>query len=264
MVFSNAADVLYRLERVSEGDINSSNTDTLVVSNVSPTDFQALEAKRKTSEQRYRFSYFADTKAAILTAPTAAHEQMHIALYIHLMDAMCKMEVLDDWQWTASATVRAATGSSGEADTAGSPVHYRQEEGWPTLVVQTGTGSSSQTMHALRQKARWWFTASHRQVKVVLLVSISVQEAKLRIEKWTDQTAEGQQQTIEVSWTGPGPVHQAPLEDRYDPKFFWVEGGPLELKFADLFLRKPKDDEHDIVLSEGDLQDVAVRVWSAI
>lgn len=164
MVFSTAADVLHRLERASEGDSGSS-TDTLVVGNVTPTDFQALEAERETSEQRYRFSYFADTQTAILTAPTAVHEQMHIALYIHLMDAMCKMDVLGDWQWTASTTVRDETGgSSSEADTAGSPIELRKEEGWPTFVVQTGsrTGSrsSGQTEHTLRQKAHWWFTAS--------------------------------------------------------------------------------------------------------
>lgn len=102
---------------------------------------------------------------------------------------------------------------------------------------------------------------------MVLLVSISVQkegEAKLRIEKRTDETAGGPQQTVDVVWMGPGPVHEAPLEDRYDPKYYRVEGGPLELKFTDLFLRKPKDGEHDIVLFKNDLQDVAVRVFSVV
>lgn len=40
---------------------------------------------------------------------------------------------------------------------------------WPTLVIETGY---SQSIIALRQQMRWWFTASQHRVKIVLLIKL--------------------------------------------------------------------------------------------
>jgi hypothetical protein len=51
--------------------------------------------------------------------------------------------------------------------------------------------------------------------------------------------------------------------NRFNPALYTVRNGPLQLVFADLFLRQPNlnQGERDIVITNQDLQQYAVCIW---
>ncbi|KOS40132.1 hypothetical protein ACN38_g9013 [Penicillium nordicum] len=50
---------------------------------------------------------------------------------------------------------------------------------WPTMVVETGVAES---LPRLRQNARWWFGASNREVRIVVIISIK--KTATHFEQW--------------------------------------------------------------------------------
>lgn len=163
----------------------------------------------------------------------------------------------------------------GEGDSVLKPISKRRSgKDFPTLVVEAG---HTQIWPSLRTKARWWFEHSKRDVKVVLLTKADMASTQIKIEKWkaveTMPTWEGRVTT--QSETTFEPVCLTTIEitrragignndsRRFAPTSYGVTGGPLRLEFEDLFLRRPAQGEHDIVLGTADLQDYAVLVWKA-
>lgn len=120
-MFASAESIFQHLDNLSK----SGTTDTVVVGHVSPADFQTLEAELEARGRRFRLFYLAESQMAIITIPTAAHELMHTGLTMHLEATIQQMGALRFWQWTAAATGRASSGSSGQGDTSGSPFGIR-------------------------------------------------------------------------------------------------------------------------------------------
>ncbi|ERT03275.1 hypothetical protein HMPREF1624_01581 [Sporothrix schenckii ATCC 58251] len=183
------------------------------------------------------------------------------------------------WMSLSTTTFDATNGSSGQADSAGWPIDSRNAGDWPTLVVEAGF---SQTLPSLRAKMRWWFSASDHQVKVVVLVKMDASHETICIEKWVERpnrpgatttrqvTRAGLRapepfcdQSINITWTGPAPIMDMSKQDR-TPARFRVSGAPLVIGFAEVYLRAPTVGEHDIAITDVDLQHYASLIWKYI
>ncbi|EPE03021.1 dead deah box dna helicase [Ophiostoma piceae UAMH 11346] len=274
ILFTDIPSVFARLANLAKDE------DTLVVGDVSPSSFRALEAERDRRCQHFRLFYQPDTECVVVTVPNLQHSQMHIIMYEFIRDTMVTMGVHRGWRPIGDTTFNTANGSSGQGDSAGSPKAGRNADDWPTLVVEAGF---SQTLPSLRAKMRWWFAASHHRVKVVILIKMQLTQETLHIEKWLEMvgrpgatatrsatrsaTRAGLavlqpicNQAIDLEWTGPRPIRQTPAQGRL-PHLFRVTGGPLVIEFADIFLRAPAAGEHDIVISDQNLQLYASEIW---
>ncbi|CAK7232859.1 hypothetical protein SCUCBS95973_008400 [Sporothrix curviconia] len=276
ITFDSAAAVFDRLYHPGFTD------DALVVGHVSPDDFQALEAERDARGRKCRFFFLREAEMVIVTIPTGPHEQLHISFTINLNRAMSRMGVENEWEWMAAEMYSASSGSAGEGDASGGPASVRTVIDWPTLVIESGY---TQTIQSLRAKARWWFAASGHRIKVVLLVKMHLSQSSVQVEKWTEPAPTGRpgatttrrsvqtgqaawqpvrRQVLEVLWTGATPIRAVPREDRANPALYRVNGGPLTLGFAELFLRAPVGGEHDFVLTDLELQHIAARAWKRL
>ncbi len=272
IIFTDVPSVFTRLSELLD------NNDTLIVENIAPSDFRALEAERDRRGEHSRLFYQPDNACLIITVPTLSHNQMHLLIYREIDNAINAMGASSQWEPIGDTTHNVSNGSSGQGDSAGCPTSRRDSE-WPTLVVEAGF---SQTRPSLRAKMRWWFAASGHQVKVVILVKMQRAQETILVEKWVEVTGRrgatatrwatnaglttpqpACERAIETAWAGHQPVLQTPKLGRV-PSLFRVTGGPLIIRFAEIFLRAPVAQEHDITISAANLQYVASRIWQRL
>lgn len=225
--------------------------------------------------------YTSNPGLLIITIPTGVHEALHSFLYdsIHLMNVMMglpRVELLGAGA-TAFSNLDAAGNvrSQGEGDSSLRP-HVRLPNGFPTVVIEAGY---TQSWDSLRQKARWWFTASDFDVKIVILTKFERPRGgrggRIIIEKW--KAVEAGPLPGPRTWAQANAplapqatcidtihiTHHAPDNDIADPASYNITG-PLHLEFFDVYLRQPIEGlpEGDIIIDIAELQNYGVAVWS--
>jgi hypothetical protein len=216
----------------------------------------------------------------IITIPTSEHEGLHRGLDNYLLIDAVSMGLSGEYFSIGSTTFmdRDANGnitSEGEGDSCRVPLSMRTKNQYPTLVIEAGW---SQTLQKLREKARWWFDKSNRDVKTVLLVKSSPGSKYIRIEKWKLAPAtsrQGATTTQAATAMTPQCVHVVEIAraggiddahpNRFDPASYVVTGGPLPLEFIDIFLRQPiPPGERDLIIGNTTLQQYAANFWRAM
>ncbi|EPE05346.1 dead deah box dna helicase [Ophiostoma piceae UAMH 11346] len=278
VMFTSSDALFWQLKAV----LRNSDMDSLVVGQVSADTYRALKAKRDRHGYHYRFFFIPDVACIIVTCPTLHHERAHLEVYARVYSALMRMGVEDQWTHSGSAELDAQGGASGsgQGDSSGGPLSRRDQvddDFWPTLVVEAG---ASQSLPSLRIKARWWFAASNFHMKVVVLVKLIAATFTIQIEQWVAEARGPQrhgatttwagraakqpvlEQQVSIDWVGLSPLNQTPFNRRALANFR-VVGAPLVLRFEDLMERPPVPaaGEHDVVISEANLQMVAKCVW---
>ncbi|KAK0758527.1 hypothetical protein N5P37_008926 [Trichoderma harzianum] len=231
--------------------------DFLIVQNVSPADFEQISRPERRGFRLRR--YHADRRLLIITIPTALHEALHINLYVAFLFKIGPI-AQDIWKPIMSTTLRPQGhpgGDGGEGDSSGGPMSVRHDKhAWPTLVIEAG---DSESLHALRDDMRWWFSASDHQVKIVLLAKFDHRLQQILIERWEEEAATrpGATTTRRAATFGASqPVLQQSITITRDPATgsYQVARSDLVLSFRLLFLRDPGPQEGDIIIPTEDLQ----------
>ncbi|CAG9938261.1 unnamed protein product [Clonostachys rosea f. rosea IK726] len=248
--------------------------DAIYVKGVNATSFKLLEDFRNSSNRKYRFKrYYLADELLIITIPTRTHEIMHVNLMQLVTGRIILMGLEEYWQGTAAITFKSLHGGSkGEGDSGGGPLEPNEsyKGKWPTLVIEAGY---SMSIGALRQEMRWWFHASDHRVKIVLLMKATLlpnrQLSSLLIEKWKELRHPGRAgatTTRSMSHLEPQLIQSIIIERNLGstnpnaPESYTVTSGELRLAFEDLFLRPPRQGEHDVVITIRNLQWVASRI----
>ncbi|KAK7218587.1 hypothetical protein V2G26_006590 [Clonostachys chloroleuca] len=258
-----------RGSRASRAATSVASDEPRVISFTSP---QALtKAIYESNDSGCDALYVRAEELLIIAATTGAHEQLHINLYLDIRFEISKMGLKRHWASSGAATFTALFGGSeGEADSSGSL--FTPGEGhteWPNLIVE---GSHSMSLEEMRRHMTWWFEASDHQVKIVLLVKADG-PSTIIIEKWqepprleragattTRASSRPNPQSNQVITITRIPGNNNPhLTESYEV----TSGGALRLEFEDLFLRLPGPGEHDVIIENYDLQDIAMRVARA-
>lgn len=256
--FTDVKELLQAINRVSG--------DYLVVTDVSPADFDEINRQERRPFRLRR--YYANTGILIITIPGELHEALHLQLYQTYHNELVRKE---SWRPMGSTTLRPQghpRGDSGEGDSSGGPKPERNYKGaWPTLVIEAG---HSESLGALRNDMRWWFSASDHQVNIVLLTKFDHPNQRIIIERWEEeeelQTREGAATTRRSS---ANPVFTPILQQSItitqntatNPVSYHVTRGALVLSFRLLFLRDPGPQEGDFVISIAELQAYARDIW---
>jgi hypothetical protein len=225
-----------------------------------------------------------DAKLLIITIPTTVHEKLHRKLDDLIFGQAFSMGLGSEFESAGSTTFshqnRAGrTTGRGEADSARLPESLRPlRTDWPTLVIEAG---DSQSMPGLKLKARWWFHASNHHVKIVLLVKWFRQSERIILQKWREVPPAPRTGAVttrayaavalvpdcvqEIEITRAAGITN-PNPNRSNPALYNVRNGPLQLAFADLFLRQPDPNqgERHIVITNQNLQRFVVRIWEVV
>ncbi|KAG0135874.1 hypothetical protein HOY82DRAFT_628697 [Tuber indicum] len=257
-----------------------------VFSPVTEDELVDINDFRDTHHKGLRFMYLNNEQALIVKImPGAAHEMANGSLAIAFWIKAHAMGVNQALGPINSKRFRGIGGQK-EADAAVKPLLYRPlETDWPTLVIECGV---TESLKHLRAVAHWWLEKSMRDVKIVLLVSVSKAARTIHLEQWEMFTVQSQLSTRSsshppiikptkirtVNIVGPvpapvipqpavsapaGPVPAGPVPAPAPV----ATGGPLTLNFDKIFLRQPlaAQGEGDIIFTTQDLQNYASQVW---
>lgn len=262
--------------------------DSVVVASTSAKQYDALYRERDAGGRKFRLFYLGTrTRILIITVPTGAHEIMHYMLSTRLTGQILQGGLDLSWISTAAETRAGPSDSYGQADGNFLPFPARAGANqWPTVVFEAGY---SQSEESLRAKMAWWFQASNHDVKIVVLAKAFPQtfEKRLKIEQWLERSAEVVRsgatatrrstaaagvalqptcvQTINISWAGLVPFHEATLAQVADRQQYNVVRAPLVLDFELVFLRPAVGSrEHDFEISADFFQHYAAGVWSSM
>ncbi|KAH8888733.1 hypothetical protein GQ53DRAFT_653456 [Thozetella sp. PMI_491] len=257
--FTNIEDLFEAVKQV-QGDF-------LIVQKVPPADFEELCLREKRPFRIRR--YHASKGILIITIPTKLHEALHLELHRKYDHKLVRNNQEDGWIVIGSTTFRPRGhpgGDGGEGDSSGGPIPARHfNDAWPTLVIEAG---DSESLSALRDDMKWWFSASDHLVKIVLLTKFDHQNQRIIIERWEEepQIRSGATTTRRAA---VGTILQPVLRQRIsitkdtatNPASYHVIRGALVLSFRLLFLRNPGPQEGDYIISVEELQAYAQLVW---
>ncbi|VUC28306.1 unnamed protein product [Clonostachys rosea] len=231
------------------------------------------------------FFYSFEDEVLIIKYPLSqVHEALHTTLYSRIQRQMSDA-LFDEHAPYGSATFYMKRSgyltSAGEGDSTFGLNERGTNNRWPTVVIEAGW---SQTKAALIAKAHWWFEASNRAVKVVLLVIGD--PLQIQIEKW--KASPLPPSSAPPSSADPNrPItrnHTAFLQREAErpkvhppvttivrssidtpPNNYRVVGSPLRLEFRDVFLRDPVPPEEDLLLGDEELRNYLGPVdWSDV
>lgn len=183
----------------------------------------------------------------IIVIPSGLHEALHLQLYRRYEHKLARNGQEESWRAIGSTTFRPQGhpgGDGGEGDSSGGPKPARNyKDAWPTLVIEAG---DSESLGALQDDMRWWFSASDHQVNIVLLTKFDRPNQRIIIERWEEdlQTRKG---ATTIRQSAANPVFTPMLQQSItitqntatNPVSYHITRGALVLSFRLLFLRNP-------------------------
>ena len=241
--------------------------DIIIINNVSLANFNQISSEREKRGLGFRLSlYTADPGQLIVTIPTVAHEALHLFLNDLIREKTGEMGVpLRDLQSVGAGTFTnhddGDVRSWGEGDSCLRPHGRLLVNGFPTVVIEAGY---TQSLGSLQQKARWWFAASHFNVKIVILAKVyQSRGGRITIEKWKAVPQAQANAPAQLEAACVQSIHityHALANNPADPALYDVTAA-LHLEFVDVYLRQPVGHEGDIVIDVEELQTYAVDFW---
>jgi len=224
---------------------------------VNEDDFARIDSGHSIIGHHTRKTHHADT--GWLIVKLMAYESVYIHLAYLVDDVARAMGISSlEWSYLGTRTTYRVTAFSKEGDKTYKPYSTRPNPtDWPTLVFESGL---SERLSRLRIDACLWL---HRDVKIVIVISIQLAQKSLLIEKWCMLPATG---------VNPNPNHQVPTKMQsisiiqnpatsFEPASYAITGAPLILEFDKLFLRAPMPHQSNIVFDAVDLEEWVDSFW---
>ena len=211
--------------------------------------------------------YHASKGMLIVTIPTDLHEALHLQIWqIFTTLHFTQNGSISNWKPIGSTTFRPKghlEGDGGEGDSSGGPDSIRGDlNSCPTLIIEAG---DSESLSALQDDMRWWFSTSNHQVKIVLLTKFDHRNQAIIIEKWEEKPQDRQGATTTRQVTSGNtlqPILQQTIGITKNTSYHVTSA--LILSFKLLFLRDPGPQEGDFVISVPELATYARNVWENV
>lgn len=258
--------------RSNELQAGRTNEQYLVFLHVKNNQLAKIDHKRASIGKHIRMTHHTDTNELIVKLmPSGKHESAHLSLAQELIYELIHIGISRENLLAPVGGIRCSgPSSSKEADSAYKPLSRRQENGWPTIVFESGL---SEGLTRLRVDARWWLINSGGEVNIVIIISIKPSHRYLQIEKWCLAPAAN----LPITRANSNPNAQVPTKiqeicvtqnpaNPIQPGTTApcsVAGGSLVLEFHSLYLRAPVAPEGDVILTTAILSAWANRFWDS-
>ena len=246
------------VDALRSGNVDECFPPYLIFSPVTTRQLAKIDRFRETGYKRLRILYLNEPKVLIVKyipgcVPEMAVKGFERAIWEKIGAGGQGAEIS-----LMGRTTYQATESRKEPDASLGPHRARPNDSdWPTVILECGL---SEYARRLTADARWWLHASGGAVKIVLLVFASAKEKTIRIELWELHTIEHEEVTRE---NNTADVTVPTMKEAINITTDTVTGGPLTLKFKDIFLRKPKTKrrEADYVFTAEDMRSYYNYIW---
>jgi hypothetical protein len=189
----------------------------IAVKNVSTSDIEYIDQLRSCGDlPQMRILYDEEKKLMIVKLMPGLPHEVAANLFSELFREM-----------VPSSTGIVAVGSTKfgevsrrhkEPDQSYVPRHTRfPNPDWPSVVLEVGV---SESLHQLREDARYWLISSEGRVLVVILISIGLSSGDARWERWEHQPS---------AWPSTGPVtrRQTRIQPTLMQTVILPRGGPV-------------------------------------
>ena len=276
---------LRRLVRAQSDKLQAdrSNQQYLIFQGVTKDHLDKIDRERASIGKHTRMSHDMDIDLLIIKLmPSAKHESPHLSLARRLEFALARMGLPEDCLYPLGTTRFYGRRSSKEPDSAYKPLSRNLETDWPTIVFESGL---SESLTRLRHDAQWWLTNSGGDVKIVVVISITPKEKRLRVEKWCLLPAAGHRPATRANPNpnSPVPTRMQEITITQNPAAqpsttaqpsstiqpgpapsYAVTGAPLILEFQNFLLRAPVPPEGDVIFTAADLSRWADYIWTHV
>jgi hypothetical protein len=249
---------------------NRGGNQWLLVSGLPAPMTRKLDGEaRDTLGPSYRFQWEGSTGLIKVIPPSFGHGVIINELRMAMWEKFHDMGIgLREYCWGGRTTFM-PTKKGKQADEIFSPRHRPRSSQpgscrWPTLVIERGV---SESLSRLREEAKWWFTHSKGQVRIVMVIGISETEEAVTFEKWqlappdaprplTREYRNSLASSLPPSLEQPAETQQAYLAQKVYVTPGTVVGTPMVLPFATLLDRPPGPGEYDVILDDKDIKSI--------
>jgi len=247
--------------------VNPKAGQYVVFSSVNQSNLAYINRIRDTNYKGLRFLYLDNEETLIVKVMSQVVHGLAKGRLTDILRAKIVTMGLDGALVNVGGVRFKGRQSSKEADCALKPGLFRRRPAdWPTLVFECGVAESRRR---LRADACWWLENSHGEVKIVLVLTISKADRKIKLEQWEMATGPNPQAIQDH----PDPITQDPTKTGLTRTqkititaplgSGAVATAPFTLNFKKISLRDPDHakGEKDIIFSKEDLQAFATHVW---
>ncbi|PGH35893.1 hypothetical protein GX50_01218 [[Emmonsia] crescens] len=132
-----------------------------------------------------------------------------------------------------------------------------RDEKWPSVVLEIGL---SESRAKLERDCHWWLNDSRGEVKIALGISINRTCKEIIIKRWELQLRPTRG---DPNSTAPAPIatQEIAITSPQNSGNITVNGAPLILEFAKMFLRQPVS-QADAQITKTELKTLAQRAWT--
>ncbi|KAJ6061987.1 uncharacterized protein N7446_006107 [Penicillium canescens] len=200
----------------------------------------------------YRFQWEGSTGLIKVIPPSFGHGVIISRLVMAMGRKFHRMGIEDsEYDWGGRTTFK-PTKKGKQADETFFPQHRLPSSlsnrcGWPTLVIERGV---SESLRRLREEAKWWFTHSKGQVRIVIVIGIYAPRPLTR------QYRNALASYLPPSLQQPAETQQAYLAQKVYVRPGTLVGTPMVLPFATLIDRPPGPSEYDVILHDKDIKSI--------
>jgi hypothetical protein len=172
--------VLEHAAKLTNGD---SSQQFIAFKGVEKKDLVKIDEDRSQIGKSTRISYYQLGGLMIVKLLSSlAHEAAHLLLADEIKAALHGMGLPRSSLYPCGANRFSEMASSKEGDSAFKARNARPYgSDWPNIVLEAGLSESTTQ---LRSDAAWWLIHSNGDVRIVILISISQQTKRLKLEKW--------------------------------------------------------------------------------
>ncbi|KAG0126010.1 hypothetical protein HOY82DRAFT_508786 [Tuber indicum] len=242
------------LDQQAQAGLSGNASEYVIFSPVTEKQLERIEKIRDTNYKELRFTYLKHPQELIVM-PGRTHEIANRAFTGMVTVKAAGMGLQFFFVNMGSATIKAVGGQK-EGDSTFCPVELRsQGDSWPTLVIECGV---SQCLTSLVHGSHWWFEKSFGDVKIVVLISVSMEERRLHVQKWEAVLRPNPR----ITRANPRSHRVAPvITQEIDIVGNVVSGSPLVLEFEKIMLREPGYGEADMIFNIQELRYLASLLW---
>ncbi|KKZ60372.1 hypothetical protein EMCG_04887 [[Emmonsia] crescens] len=198
-------------------------------------------------------SYHMSLKILIIKMPLRPHEVLAREFDLLLVP---KARQISEIFAVGSVTVKGTTRSKAP-NCAYQPETFPagRDEKWPSVVLEIGLPESRTK---LERDCHWWLNDSRGEVKIALGISINRTRKEIIIKRWELQRRPTRG---DPNATAPMATQEIAITSPQNSGNIIVDGAPLILEFAKMFLRQPVS-QADIQITQTELETLAQRVWT--
>ncbi|KKZ63353.1 hypothetical protein EMCG_02354 [[Emmonsia] crescens] len=200
------------------------------------------------------FSYDRINQVLVLRMPSRPHELAISAFGGFVTEKLARMGLNFFHLSNLMSTTVKTSQREKDPDTSWQPTKLPQKisSQWPTFVLEVGF---SESQAQLERDVRWWLEESNGDVGIAITIGIERKTDKLLVGRWEMEASS--RPTKRNSYRGSVPQLTETVCIRpTSASNVWEADGTITLPSEKIFLRSPKPQESDLILTQKDDIDV--------